>query len=465
VLFTDWKILLGIAIGWCIYYLPAFAGGQVLLLVAGSLAIYAYEAPVALSLLVASAGANAIASFLVGRSESRAARTAWAAAGVALNLLVLAFFKYKGLIMGIFGSQPAGAVDAGGLILSLVLPIGISFYTFHGISLLVDTWRGTARIAPLRQHVGHTYLYLCFFPQLVAGPITKANFFYPQIGPKLLRDIDWDTASSALVTGYFLKLVVANNLAAHTFWLQYPYFVGLPGNELVLLLFGYSIQIFADFAGYSLIAIGMAALFGYRLPANFDFPYLSRSFSEFWTRWHMSLSSWLREYLYVPLGGNRKGRVRTYANLMTVMVLGGLWHGAALSYAIWGAWHGGALAIERMFTGGRASPPGSLLGSLLRWAVVFIVVTLGWLLFKLPEFAHVMAYFEALAKANWQPGLSNRARAILLLSLPVVLYHLHHAMRASGWTLARIKQPAFGAMVFLMAMNGGPDTPFIYFQF
>jgi len=315
------------------------------------------------------------------------------------------------------------------------------------------------------EHVKNTYLYLCFFPQLVAGPITKANFFYPQIKVKLRADIDWTKSVNALVVGYFLKLVVANNLASHTFLIKYPYFIGIPKNDLVLLLFGYSMQIFADFAGYSLIAIGLAALFGYRLPDNFNFPYISRSFSEFWTRWHISLSSWLREYLYFPLGGNRRGAARTYLNLMIVMILGGLWHGAGWSYAVWGAWHGLALVVERLLARG-ANPrePGPV-GSILKATMVFTVVTLGWLLFKLPEFTHVLAYFKAIWESPWHPGISNTGRSILLLSLPVVLYHGAYLWRERGWSLAPVSQPALGAMAFLIALNAGPQAPFIYFQF
>lgn len=467
-LFTNSAVLLTIAIAWALYYVPAMRRHQLALLVVASLAVYAHEAPAMLALLLASALVNAFTSYRVMVHAGNArARRAWAVGAIAFNLLLLAFFKYNHLLAQMLAVEFSGEGDSvGRMLLMLPLPAGISFYTFHGISLLVDTWRAPpAARPPRRRHIAHTLLYLCFFPQLVAGPITKANFFYPQIGPKEWRDIDWDTVLSALVTGYFLKLVVANNLAAQTFWLQYPYFIGMSRNDLLLLLFGYSMQIFADFAGYSLIAIGLAGLFGYRLPTNFNFPYLSRSFAEFWTRWHMSLSSWLREYLYIPLGGSRHGRIRTYFNLLAVMVLGGLWHGAALSYAVWGAWHGVALAAERAIAGPHPREPSGPVMSVLRWALVFSVVTLGWLLFKLPDFSHVLAYFQAIADSPWAPGLSNRARAILLLSLPVVLYHAHHALRDRPWAAAALKQPAFGAMAFFVVMNAGPDTPFIYFQF
>ncbi len=476
-LFTDWKVLLGMLILWAIYYLPVARKHQVNLLIFASLAIYAYEAPTVLSLLLLSAALNSVASFLVFRASSRRIRSACAATGVALNLLILGFFKYNRLLYDLVGYELTGGGDALRTVLMLPLPIGISFYTFHGISLLVDTLRaGTPWLdqkgtpgSPLARrfstHLRDTFLYLCFFPQLVSGPITKANYFYPQIGAKSYRDIEWAKAFDALITGYFLKLVVANNLANHTFSITYPYFLGFQKNDLLLLLVGYSMQIFADFAGYSLIAIGLAALLGYRLPDNFNFPYISRSFAEFWTRWHMSLSSWLKEYLYLPLGGNRLGRSRTYANLIIVMVLGGLWHGAGLSYAVWGAWHGLALAVERPFLKSRFSVLNGSLPSLVRGSIVFSVVTLGWLLFKLPDFRHVIAYLQAIHDSPWHPGISNTGRAVLLLSLPVVLYHVVHIARQSAWSAAKLREPAYGAMLFLIALNAGPNTPFIYFQF
>ena len=476
-LFTDWKVIFGLLVLWAAYYSPFARKCQVLLLILASIGIYAYEAPVVLSLLLFSAALNAVASFLIFRVSTPRTRLICAAAGVALNLLILGFFKYNRLLFDLVGYELTGGGDLLRTVLMLPLPIGISFYTFHGISLLIDTLRmkAAARDSKAPQeissppsfptHVRDTFLYLCFFPQLVAGPITKANYFYPQIGGKSYDDIDWSKVLSALVTGYFLKLVVANNLANHTFFIKYPYFLGLQKNDLLLLLFGYSIQIFADFAGYSLIAIGLAALFGYRLPDNFNFPYISRSFAEFWTRWHMSLSSWLKEYLYVPLGGNRRGRARTYANLMIVMVLGGLWHGAGLSYAVWGAWHGLALAVERPFLNSRSSNSMGIFASLCRGLFVFAVVTLGWLLFKLPDFRHVVAYLQALVDSPWHPGISNTGRAILLLCLPVVLYHFVYVARQLGWSAARLRDPVYGAMAFLIALNAGPNTPFIYFQF
>ena len=184
---------------------------------------------------------------------------------------------------------------------------------------------------------------------LVSGPITRAGQFMPQIVPKQLANVDFAEAAKWILTGFFFKLYVANNLNEMTSYMDYPLYETVATQDRWLLVFLYSYQIYADFFGYSAIALGLGLLFGYRLPVNFDLPYISASFSEFWTRWHISLSSWLRTYLYIPLGGNRKGPARTCLNLMIVMTLGGLWHGASLSYALWGMLHGLLLVVERPF--------------------------------------------------------------------------------------------------------------------
>ena len=275
--------------------------------------------------------------------------------GIAANLSILAFFKYAGLLSRTFLSiDPQQGGGVGHFIAMIPLPVGISFFTFQGMSLVADTF-GSRNLPQLQQivhrkasrHWLHTMLFVSYFPQLVAGPILKAHEFLPQIRQKFFGTINWERCFRPLILGYFLKMVIADNLKDYTYWIEYPYFLEFHSLHLLGMLFGYSMQIFADFAGYSLIAIGIGRLFGYELMTNFNFPYISRSFSEFWRRWHISLSSWLRDYLYVPLGGNRKGRVRTYLNLFLVMFLGGLWHGAAWSYAVWGTTHGLFLAVER----------------------------------------------------------------------------------------------------------------------
>ena len=237
-------------------------------------------------------------------------------------------------------------------------------------------------------HCLDTGLYLSFFPQLVAGPITKGKMFFPQIVAKRLRDVEWANATRNIIVGTFLKRVVADNLNPLTLPLtDKRYYAGTPQGDLLAMIIGYSAQIFADFAGYSLIAIGVAQLFGYRLPDNFNQPYLAQSITDFWRRWHMSLSAWLKEYLYIPLGGNRLGPIRTYINLLIVMGLGGLWHGAAWKFAIWGLWHGALLAFERLLGVGETSRGPVVV---LRVLLTFSLVTFGWLFFRLSSLADIV---------------------------------------------------------------------------
>jgi alginate O-acetyltransferase complex protein AlgI len=447
----------------------------VLVLTAASFVFYAWEQPWLLTLLIASIAINVVTSYRVAKSGPARQRF-WAIAGVTLNLALLLFFKYGPLAANSFFGGSATSV--GHFLVTIPLPIGISFFTFQGISLVVEVFRSStrrdaspddrraARVVPASfgEHLKHTMLFKAFFPSLVAGPIVKAHEFYPQIREKHLRDIRVQAAFRALVIGYFLKMVIADNLSGVTFWIEYPYFLNESTVTLAGLLFAYSIQIFADFAGYSLIAIGLAHLFGYALPKNFDFPYLSCSFAEFWRRWHISLSTWLREYLYVPLGGNRRGELRTYLNLFIVMFLGGLWHGAAWSYAIWGSFHGLALATERWFRGRLRWPEHGLV-RVLQGLLVFAFVTLAWLLFKLPHFEHVVAYLGAMIGDR---GTTNYVMlaTILTYSSPVILYYAWHVWRRRfPAAAARGESLVFGALLFAIVLDAGTAGRFIYFQF
>ena len=341
-LFTSLPFLVLFFITFSIYYLPYLRKYQVSILVIASLFFYAYDEPWFTLLLLFSASINILTSYYVVYGNQKN-RKLIAVSGIVLNLAGLAFFKYSPLI-----SQTLFSADSsvGHFLLKIPLPIGISFFTFEGISLVIDVWRDkkedktTTLVTPsLARHAQRTLFFISFFPHLIAGPILKAHDFYPQIAEKNFRNIAWESAFKTLITGYFLKMVVADNLKNFTFWIAYPYFEAYSTIDLCTMLFGYSIQIFADFAGYSLIAIGLAKLFGYDFQTNFYFPYISTSFKEFWKRWHISLSTFLMQYLYIPLGGNRKGKFRTYLNLLLTMVLGGLWHGAAWSYATWGLFH------------------------------------------------------------------------------------------------------------------------------
>lgn len=469
-LFNSLPFLILLIATFALFYAPLTRGFQSLVLIAASLVFYAWESPLLLILLALSVLFNASVSYaIVLRGAARAGMLV--AAAVTFNLMLLGFFKYAGFLARLVaGPESDSAVFH--FLVSIPLPIGISFYTFEGISLVVDILRSPGGRPSFvkdtfRRHLSDTALFVSFFPHLISGPILKARDFYPQIREKHLRDIPWTEAFHLLVTGYFLKLVVADNLKDLTFFIRHPDFLDLPGGQLAAMLFGYSIQIFADFAGYSIIAVGLALLFGYRIINNFNFPYIADSLSDFWRRWHISLSQWLRDYLYIPLGGNRVGRGRTYFNLLVVMILGGLWHGAAGVFALWGFYHGLGLVVERWVANRLPDVPPRPLLRPLRIALVFLFVTLGWVLFKLSRLDHVQEYFSAMIR-NW-PMNNDRPflLQILIYSMPVVLYHVWHLAgnRVPSALVIRLRPVALGAMLVALLLNSGTQGRFIYFQF
>jgi len=492
-LFNSWTFAIFLALTFLAYHFAPWPGrgrveGQLILLTLASYVFYAWHTPWLVVILAASTWINAFVSIrLLSRSASAKTRWRWLFFAVASNLTVLAFFKYASLFVESF--FPHAWWARWGLDFTQIpLPVGISFFTFQGISLVVDIYRaGPSGIAGVRppETTGERRglmlrmaFFKAFFPQLVAGPIVKAHEFMFQITAKSLRSIDWDDAIRKLILGYFLKMVVADNLKEATAQLSFPAFVGMPGINLLFLLYGFSFQIFADFAGYSLIAMGLARLFGYQLPINFDFPYLSRSITEFWRRWHISLSTWLKEYLYFPLGGNRKGPIRTYVNLIVVMLLGGLWHGVAWSYMVWGGAHGLFLAIERFFgvKGFTGSAPGfrivSFLVTTLKILFTFHVISFLWLLFQLPKFDEAVLYMGELFR--WKRGLIPQPiYTVLVFGSPVVVYHLWAAIRNSrvvvGFGSPNMRSLsrdfAYAVLLFLILTNSGSPGEFIYFQF
>ncbi|MBX3101219.1 MAG: MBOAT family protein [Bacteroidetes bacterium] len=471
-LFNSPEFVLLAGFTFLLYYLRFFRNLQVHILTAASLVFYGWSSIELLSLLLICIFINGTLSWYVCHYPDHPRRKLWVTTGVVLNLGILFFFKYGPLA----GKAILRLDDGiGAFLMSIPLPVGISFYTFHVLSMLIDVYRkNTDKTGSLllprnywRSQLNQLF-YIAFFPQLVAGPIVKAHEFLPQIRTKYFRDIPFEMAFRNIVLGYFLKMVLADNLGEFTSYLSYPALASQTGSQLLLLLLAYSCQIFADFAGYSLIAIGLCRLYGYTLPSNFNFPYISASFAEFWRRWHISLSTWLRDYLYVPLGGNRKGPVRTYINLMIVMLLGGFWHGAALSYMVWGAYHGGLLALER-FLGTYIRLPRHAVIRFFQMLLVFGLVTLGWLLFKLPNFSEVIAFGKAVFSNGfyWADFRQVNTFYILLYSLPVLLWHVHYLVRDSGLYLRvrRFEYIVYGLLLFGILLLRGYPGEFIYFQF
>lgn len=490
-LFNSWEFLILLATTFALYYAPWSKSRhgkawQVTVALVASVVFYGWEDPKLIGLLAISCVGNSIATgriILHKVAGNEVKVTQWTRRAVVMNLALLGFFKYLPFIAVMLPFLPAHWVDAAK---AIPLPIGISFYTFHGISMIVDVARGQVtregdalmskggRFAKGVRDIG---FYLLFFPQLVAGPIVKAKEFWPQIAAKRIQDIPWQQVMRALITGYFLKIFVADNLSEQTAYLtQSP--IALAGGSpfnLIPLLYCYSLQIFADFAGYSLIAIGLAAMFGYRFPINFNFPYLSTSITEFWKRWHMSLSAWLRDYLYIPLGGNRKGPGRTYLNLFLVMFLGGLWHGAEWKFALWGTLHGLLLAAERL-AGQRSSQstinhrPSTGLRSLVAWFFTFHAVTLLWLTFLMPDLASIFAFFKGVFSGK--TGFSGPpVFSLAFYGTAVVLYHLwgwlkeHRQQISAKLSISPLEPIIQGIMLFLILTNPGAPRGFIYFQF
>jgi alginate O-acetyltransferase complex protein AlgI len=484
--FTSWTFAAFLPLVFLLHYAGRSAVWQVGVLTIASFVFYGWDAPWLTLLLAVSTTVNAEAARrLLAPDSAPSRRRRVLILALVFNLGALGLFKYGKLLGKLVLPQELWA-QWGHWITDIPLPIGISFYTFQGISLVVDVYRAGSRgVVGLafphspRETVafhGRVWFFKAFFPQLIAGPIVKASELLYQIGAKRFQDIDWDSAMKRLIAGFFLKMVVADNLMEATSGLRYPLFTVLPKVNLVALLYGYSFAIFADFCGYSMIAMGLAKLFGYELPLNFNYPYLSRSITEFWRRWHLSLSSWLREYLYIPLGGNRKGEARTYVNLFVVMFLGGLWHGVAWSFAVWGTAHGILLALERLVgrhrVGGETSERWGL-WALLQVAFTFTLVSSLWLLFKLTDFQHVIEYARCLVR-NPMGAHPQALYAIGVFSIPVVLHHVWGASTIGRERLkarlgfnvwGRLTALVYALMLFATIVNNGAPSDFVYFQF
>jgi alginate O-acetyltransferase complex protein AlgI len=454
--FTSWQFGLFVAVVFATYYLPAVRPFQAHLLVLSSLFFYGYGQVELLPMLAVAVLGTYLFLILAWRD-----RTIWLPIGIAFNLALLAFFKYKFLFFD--PKLISTGFSVADFLLRLPLPIGISFFVFHNISLLVDL---TKKDQIRRPDLTEAFLYIIFFPQLVSGPITRAEKFLPQIMEKHLTDVDFIEAAKWILIGYFFKLFVANNLNEMTAYMDFPLYETVRLEDKWLLVFLYSYQIYADFFGYTAIAIGLGLLFGYRLPVNFNLPYIAVSFSDFWTRWHMSLSNWLRTYLYIPLGGNRHGRSRTYLNIMIVMGLGGLWHGAGLSYLAWGAMHGVLLVAERVLFGKiDENSRTAVLIRPLRIGLVFFCVSMLWIFFKLPNFDHALAYLSGMFTPSAVPGQAKFFNSLALLySLPVIIQHLAPASLLEA-ARRRAEPYLYGLMTALMCVEAGPSTSFIYFQF
>ena len=418
-------------------------------------------------LLILSATLNWGVAAAIARSDDDRRRKWLVGLGVAFNLLVLGFFKYYGFFIEQAGellSQVGWGRDLP--LLQVILPVGISFFTFQGISYVVDVHR---RKTPVARSLLDVMLLMSFFPHLVAGPIVRASDLLPQFDrtPRLTREMATH-GILLIVWGLFKKTVIASELSVH---LVDPVFfdpTAYGSLDMIAAVYGYAVQIYCDFSAYSDMAIGIAALLGYSFPRNFDQPYRAGSMQSFWRRWHISLSSWLRDYLYVPLGGGRKGLVSSSLNVFITMVLGGLWHGAAWTFLAWGALHGGVQVVERI--GRAAFGDRRVIHPVLGVLITFHIVCLGWILFRAENFELAMQVLIGLGRW-WQPMVMVTPMLLTLIVGGLAMHWL--PPRAIEGMAGRLKTaPSLTlalllGVAFLLVEAVRPDgvAPFIYFQF
>ena len=401
----------------------------------------------------------------IGAATDPAKKKRWLWVSICSDMGMLGFFKYYDLGAGTANALAEWAGAGAGAIplLHLVLPVGISFYTFQSMSYSIDIYRGQAR--PARSFIDFA-CYVSLFPQLVAGPIVR----YRELDDQLrVRVHSWSKAGAGItlfVLGLAKKVLLADAVAPMADWGFSQEAIGFAGGWTSLL--AYTFQIYFDFSGYSDMAVGLGLALGFQFPQNFNSPYKSASITEFWQRWHISLSSWLRDYLYIPLGGNRKGPLRTYVNLFLTMLLGGLWHGASWMFLLWGAYHGTWLAAERMM--GRRGFAWRLPRA-AQTAWTFLLVMFGWLLFRAPApdrflrmvkgLSGMHGWGEAYPLAN--AGALNWGALLLCLALVFAAKNTWEIRWRPGWRLA------FGMTILFLICVGvflvNTSSPFLYFQF
>jgi len=440
-------------------------------------------------LLIFSTVCDYILGQLIHSSKIHWKRKSLVAISVFINLAVLSFFKYSYFFTDTVNSlagtelQPfnflshwSNKIFGTSLnVASIVLPVGISFFTFQTISYTVDIYR--RKVEPVKNIVDFGF-YVSFFPQLVAGPIVRAAEFIPQLYKKYsLTQREFGYALFLILNGMIKKVVISDYISINFVDRVFASPLSYSGFENLLATYGYSVQIYCDFSGYTDMAIGVALLLGFRLPINFNSPYKAVNITDFWHRWHISLSSWLRDYLYIPLGGNRKGTVRTYANLMVTMLLGGLWHGANIRFVIWGGIHGISLAIHKVWTG--VFPSGKGPSPLWKRAIsavfTFHIVCLSWVFFRAESIEKAWDMLRQMGtRFGWQsfgsilwsylPIISIAGVALAIHWLPVSWKEYYRGAFISTPLWLKLIITLLVALV-IFQFKSAELQPFIYFRF
>ena len=471
-LFNSWVFLPFLLIVLCLYYAQRLRMQNLMLLVASYVFYAAWDWRFLALLWI-----STIVDYVVGKrmhaSRAPGQRKAYLLISCLVNLGILGFFKYFNFFIDSAASLMSSVGwEAHATHLNILLPVGISFYTFQTMSYTIDIYRG--KLEPCRNLVTFA-LFVAFFPQLVAGPIERASRLLPQLAePRKVSSDHLVSGGWLILWGLFKKVVVADNLASVV---DGVFATGgdTSGLSCLLAIYAFAYQIYCDFSGYSDIARGVAKLMGIELMVNFNLPYLSRSPAEFWHRWHISLSTWLRDYLYIPLGGNRLGSWLTYRNLALTMLLGGLWHGAAWNFVIWGAYHGGLLAVHRFLTRDRNTPLMGWCPSRIRGisscVVMFHLVCFGWLLFRAPDMGVVAGFVHSIA-TNFTMTADAAEMLFPVLAFPLALWAIEiwaqnrdDPRTCAGWYwgMGPLVVSLLIAALWLVAAPVGGE--FIYFQF
>jgi len=405
----------------------------------------------------------------MNRAQEKNERKTYLVIIVVLNLFLLGYFKYTNFaienINTIFSTNFA--------VQNIILPIGISFFTFQAISYAVDLYKKEIEKAP---GVLDFSFYLCFFPQLVAGPIVRAKEFLPQIRKEsFLTQKQAGVALFMIISGLIKKAVISDYISLNFVDRIFDSPLSYTSFENLMAVYGYALQIYCDFSGYSDMAIGLALLMGFTLPKNFDNPYKSSSLAEFWRRWHISLSTWLRDYLYIPLGGNRKGKARTFLNLFLTMLIGGLWHGAAWKFVVWGGLHGAGLVVERFFKQFITLPKNYFI-SFIRTLLTFHFVVFCWVFFRAGSFNEASIVISQIEDLHidfndWAVIIGTYKNVFILIVIGFLL-HFCPQIIVDKVKTGFEKTPFAGQaiivgfvfwLVYATASSG--TQPFIYFQF
>jgi alginate O-acetyltransferase complex protein AlgI len=470
-IFTEFRFFVFLLLVFAVHWTLRREGLRKLWLLAASYYFYGSWDWRFLGLIVASTVIDYYAAIGLERCRTSGGRRLLMTASLICNLGILGFFKYFNFFTESFAEFAAlVGFPVNRVFLDIVLPVGISFYTFQTLSYTIDVYR---RHMPVERNFLDFALFVAFFPQLVAGPIVRARDFLPQLNvPREWSMISFRWAVVMFSIGFFKKACVSDNFAPYVdAFFDNPQGYSVADSWLAVCL--YAAQIYCDFSGYSDMAVASAALFGYRLTDNFAWPYFAANITDFWRRWHISLSSWLRDYLYISLGGNRRGRLRAYGNLMITMLLGGLWHGASWNFVLWGFLHGLALALHKAFHRERAAvAQGGLLASASARALTLLWVLLAWVPFRSSDFDTTIAVYQSMfGQTAWTAATPAVDLSALWYFLAILLLCSYATwLRGLGTWWNRIPLPAFALLCGawwsgMLALKPVGVVPFIYFQF